>query len=149
MKNDPRNWPKLSETLTGPRGPGRCQDCGGSADDIVAWIECDERDQPTRVVVLLCKECGERIVGPHPRLYHALPENKPVPGAMPHLCLDCEFRKGLTCTHPDLKANGGPGLNLAVVQPLRGFVDGHKYRGPFENWPRRAEACQGRKVVGQ
>jgi hypothetical protein len=30
------------------------------------------------------------------------------------VCGDCPYRDGVTCKHPDLKANGGPGLEVKI-----------------------------------
>jgi hypothetical protein len=98
--------------------------------------------------VLLCATCSKRLIEPHPRLYHHEPKNKPVPGAMPHLCVGCRWQRDLECTHPKLTANGGPGLNIKVAQPARGFWDGRDSRGRrtggmFERWDTPATACEG------
>lgn len=159
MKTDPRKWPKLSETLTHERKPGVCQSCGiernrclgdtGAETWCTLWIECDHHDEPTRVVVSLCSSCSGRLIEPHPRLYRKVPENKPVPGAMPHLCTDCRFRTGLQCESPELKANGGPGLCIVYAEPVRGFIDGRgkdgkRTGGMFEHYRKPADECKGR-----
>lgn len=146
----PRLWPKLSETLPHERKPNTCQACGEVDGDVKLWLEHDEADRPTRTLVVLCDSCSKALIEPHPRLYHGLPSNKPVPGAMPHLCYDCKHRNGLDCRHPKLKANGGPGLNIAVAEPMRGFWDGRgkggrRTGGMMEIWPSRAQRCEGRE----
>lgn len=148
----PRPWPRLSETLSCERRPDECQCCGANyqARKLWLWLEHDENDRPTGTLVALCEACSRRLIEDHPRLYEKLPENKPVPGAMPHLCAGCEFRRGLMCSHPDLKSNGGEGLLIAVEPPLRGFWDGQgkngrRTGGVLEIWSRPATRCQGQK----
>lgn len=152
-------WPRLSETLNHQyRKPNTCQSCGRSPNSeaeqdagfIQAWIEHDDNDKPTSTVVLLCPSCSRRLIEPHPRLYgqdRAI--NKPRPGSMPHLCTDCAYRTGVDCTHPNLKANGGAGLNITVKLPSGGFWDGQDKQGRrtggmFEVWE-TAKACAGRE----
>lgn len=141
-------WPRLSVTLTQPRRPDACQSCGRAHPDLRAWRECDDRDQPQNVFVVLCAECSHQIIKPHPRLYDEVPANKPIPGLMPHLCTDCVHRKDLACMHPDLKANGGPGLMIVAPEPTRGFMDGtrggKRVGWMFEHWPRPAIDCKGK-----
>lgn len=158
MKDDPRQWPKLSESLEHPRNSTTCQSCGKTATAaewngmLQCWREHDHQDAPTGVVVMLCPRCAGSLIEPHARLYSREPANKPVPGAMPHLCPGCPHHDGaLACGHPLLKANGGPGLNMAVVQPLRGFADGTDKHGRrtgwrIEIWPSPASACSGREA---
>src|SRR5688572_33178922 len=85
-----REKPGLSETLTAPKSPDRCQSCGapeptpnGNVDATIQrfgltgllerWMECDPWDRDTHVVVVLCQRCSARLISPHPRLYKALP----------------------------------------------------------------------------
>lgn len=117
-----RAWPKLSETLTGEKRPDRCQGCGWDCD-LTRWQECDYQDNPTHVVVVLCLKCTEQLIEKHPRLYAPLHHYAPHPGSMV-LCEDCPFRSGVSCTHPDLKANGGAGLGVHFAEPTVVFVDG-------------------------
>jgi len=149
----PHPWPRLSESLTGPRQPDTCQSCGATnvqlvpsadpggemspiaADDTGAlharlrrvldaeergvhvWQERDDADQPEPIAVLLCPPCSARLIEPHPRLYYGLPFNEPFAGTM-GLCVPCRFRDGVRCTHPDLRANGGPGLIIQADTPI-------------------------------
>lgn len=110
------HWPKLSVDLTCDRHPCICQACGGDRRAGVLkmqrWIECDAHDKPTETLVFLCERCSKKLIGPHPRLYHQIYGDKPIPGAMHHLCGSCDFRRGLSCSHPDLKQNGGKGMNI-------------------------------------
>lgn len=143
-------WHRLSKALPAPRRPDTCQNCGRNDKQarLQIWRECDDRDQPQNIFVVLCEECTATLIKPHPRLYHDVPENKPIPGVMAHLCVGCKHRDGLDCKHPDLKANGGPGLLIVAPQPTRGFMDGTrggKRTGwMFEYWPGPATECKGR-----
>jgi hypothetical protein len=116
--------PRLSADLAGPRHPERCQSCGAARDlfgepvPLERWREHNEEDRPLRVLVILCGPCARRLIDPHPRLYAPVDRWAPWPGAMP-LCSDCTHREGLQCQHPDLKTNGGPGLELRFPQPSR------------------------------
>jgi len=170
----PHPWPRLSESLTGPKQPGLCQACGATnaqlipsadpggemsliaADDIAAlharlrrvldadergvhvWQECDDVDRPEPIAVLLCPPCSARLIEPHPRLYYGLPFNEPFAGTM-DLCAPCRFRASVRCTHPDLKANGGPGLTIRADTPMA--VPGRR-----RVYMRAATGCAGREV---
>ncbi len=91
-----------------------------------AWQEHDDEDRPEPIAVVLCRVCGRRLIGPHPRLYQELALNQPFAGVM-ELCVSCRFRNGVRCAHPDLKANGGPGL--AIPSPSFAHVCG-RLAGP-------------------
>ena len=147
-------WPRLSETLEGPRHPRFCQSCGAErppeasdeatpamgdesdeaaakADDkakadesfrlvkaaleppdgVYGWQEHDSHDEPEPIAVMLCTSCSDRLITPHPRVYSGIPRRAPFPGIM-DLCIDCRFRAGVTCTHPDRVSNGGEGLQI-------------------------------------
>ena len=136
-----RSQPGLSETLRGPVAPDRCQGCGADPDAAVVqlrrrygekrwkdvataraltgnspaalrrWIECDAWDRKTSTVVVLCPDCSDAFIEPHPRLYHPLSSDAPHPGCM-SICVDCVHRDGTRCTNPRAKANGGPGVML-------------------------------------
>jgi hypothetical protein len=115
-------WPKLSETLKPAVDMMSCQNCGKECD-IERWEECDSADQPTKVVIVICDECSDAIIEKHPRLYRRLHCYEPMPGSMA-CCLNCMERKGLTCSHPALKRNGGDGLMIAYPMPTVAFIDG-------------------------
>lgn len=110
-------WPRLSRTLTGPRDPRYCQSCHerGECSDLVRCLEADDHDQfPTPpVIVVLCHACYKKRIDKHPRLYDYIGAHDPLPGTMP-LCLDCRYRRQLTCNHPDQKHFGGPGLTITT-----------------------------------
>jgi hypothetical protein len=110
-----RQRPGLSETLTGPKHPEQCQSCGGPATE--RWIECDPWDQPTHTLIVLCEDCEERLIEPHPRLYRELEHNAPWPGAMA-LCVNCRHREGITCRCPLARWNGGPGMAVTCAKPV-------------------------------
>ena len=106
------SWPKLSETLP-HHTPGKCQSCnmGDSSPvfEAVYWQECDDQDQKTRQFIMLCQDCSDEIIEPHPRLYHEVSDVTPMPGAMP-ICLDCIHRDKMLCQCPKAQFMGGPGL---------------------------------------
>jgi hypothetical protein len=91
------------------------------------WVECDDNDNPELTKVLIvCKDknspCNKKI-GLHPRLYIEQPWGRGLPGQFMLLCGSCPYRKGFTCTHPKLKANGGEGLEAKIAN--------HPYRIHF------------------
>ena len=148
-------WPKLSECapvqgaawnlqLVRERGGGR------PSAQTAFWREHDDNDQPTGVVICLCRQCSDRLIEPHPRLYGQLDQNEPAPGAMPWLCEGCMYRNGLTCGCPDSKWNGGKGMGIVIKLPSRGFAcsRGHGCRS-IVSWPEPARSCEGRKVAGE
>lgn len=146
-------FPRLSLELPGPRDPEHCQACGraGAIDDnLVRWGECDDQDGLAAAppIVVLCRSCSNRLIEPHPRLYHELERFRPVPGAMP-LCVGCSYLEALRCKHPHLKANGGPGLQLTFPAPIEGFVCGrpHGRGGHFIDFTGPASKCAGRVVA--
>lgn len=134
-------WPKLSETLTGPREPGKCQSCGNEGTRW--WEECDESDRPTKVLVILCTPCEKKLIKPHPRLYCLTWTPCPWPGAMA-ICQNCTQRDGLRCTHPDLKANGGAGLLLQIPKGSPCHLNLGRGRGMFVTmYPYEPRVCAG------
>lgn len=151
-----QTWPKLSESLGALfLAPDRCQHCGVLVDDDDAsghaarerWIEHDEWDRPTAVVIVLCAPCAKRLIAPHPRLYAAMPRHKPHPGTM-MLCVGCRHRDGLRCAHPGARANGGAGVLVTSPAPLRAFMDGTR-NGRRTGWvaeiyPSAPTSCDGR-----
>lgn len=99
-----------------------CGVCGLTVDPadlpLTVWREHDERDKPiagTGAIVFLGAgtahaACKKRL-DDHPRLYA---EEAGAPGHFPGLCESCTNRRGLACSHPDLKANGGEGLRVSL-----------------------------------
>jgi len=158
---------RLSVDLPHPRRPDTCQACGaegaihgnsgcvgeygvGEVDagvlQLIRWHEHDERDNPQRIVVVLCKRCADRIIKPHPRLYAALQPFAPWPGAMP-VCVSCRHRAGLDCKHPDLKANGGGGLVMKFPQPQQVHLNIRGGGGGWRNFWRGPVTCEGREPI--
>jgi len=78
---------------------------------VYGWQEHDGRDEPEPIAVMLCTTCSKRLISLHPRVYSSIPRNAPFPGIM-DLCIDCRFRAGVTCTHPDRVSNGDEGLQI-------------------------------------
>lgn len=126
---------------------------GDCCDQFDAHRECDEWDRPipgTEAIVLLGYEhraCERRLLD-HPRLYL---EERGEPGWFPKLCGPCMHRDGFACKHPDLKANGGPGLAVRIQDNSSMFIcsrddDGHRSctRPTPEAWH-----CAGRRVLGE
>lgn len=148
-------FPRLSLELPGPRDPEHCQSCscaGAIDEDLVRWAECDDQDTLPEApsIVVLCRSCSDRIVIPYPRLYHELEQYRPVPGAIP-LCVGCQHLERLRCRHSDLKANGGPGLELRFPAPLQGFMCGrsHGRSGRFIQFYGPVSECAGRTEGGE
>jgi hypothetical protein len=172
----PTPWPRLSESLTGPKHPHVCQSCGreypvrlqftdplqeldaGRPQDIwgeiaqvldppkgvYGWQEHGDTDSPEPIVVMLCTTCSDRLIVPHPRLYRQLAPNEPFPGVM-ELCLGCRFRTGVRCTHPALKANGGPGLKIEIGPPDVAMVHGVRGGQKVILYRHPAKECAGRE----
>jgi hypothetical protein len=95
-----------------------CNLCGQSSAELRAHRECDEFDRPLDGVESLVFVAADhprclKLVDAHPRLYE---RHRGEPGAFPALCGPCTFRPigALSCTHPELKANGGPGLMIKL-----------------------------------
>jgi hypothetical protein len=139
-------FPKLSETLSGPKAPDRCQSCSAFlwGGDPWRWREHDDDDKPTPVVVVLCKDCSRQLVKPHPRLYAALQEFEHHPGSM-ELCQLCRNRDGVSC--PLSMALGGPGVAIAPA-PSKLFIRASKpsLSGLHISW-REARECSRREVL--
>lgn len=143
------------------KGPARpadpitaCNVCGQPSDSLYVWREHDELDQPLTGHEALVfvgndhKACIKTMEA-HPRLYA---ERRGDPGHFPLLCGPCTFRSGFGCTHPDLRANGGPGLSVQLSNMFKGaiFCGGRRGGGlgriPIVN---RAMSCAGQKVAGE
>jgi hypothetical protein len=148
-KSDPATWPKLSVTLPHKAHPHLCQNCESSRDLMVA-AECDGADQPTPTLIIVCRRCWETVVVPHPRLYHDLPVNAPIPGAMA-LCIDCVQRDGLRCRAA--KVNGGPGITVTAAKPMVVHIDGRdpktgkRFGRWLQDYSSPPSACTGRKTA--
>lgn len=117
---------RLSSELPHPRQLGVCQACGRTEDpreemSLRRWIECDDADQSTETLIVLCPECAGKIIDPHPRLYRAVPRHRPIIGAMA-LCVGCAHQADLRCVHPRRLANGGVGLRVDYPAPSVGIA---------------------------
>jgi len=119
---------RLSQELSGQRDLNHCHACDMlgeidciKSDSLERWLEHDDTDRPTATVVILCGDCSDRLIEPHPRLYRRMMLYEPHPGCMP-LCRPCQHREGISCTHEDLKANGGQGLGLTYPTPGEAIV---------------------------
>ena len=141
-------WPKLSEQLPGPVAPDRCQACQPSflppdaPPTLERWVECDDHDQPTDVVVMLCSSCAKRLIERHPRLYRPLWPNDPHPGAMA-ICVECTHRVGTRC--PLTRTNGGPGIRVTIAAPTVAHFNYGGGRGEFRKiYATPASACSRR-----
>jgi hypothetical protein len=94
-----------------------CNVCAKPSEKLGAHRAHDERDRPIaghRALVFIGDdhaECLKRMED-HPRLFDRVNGN---PGHFPRLCGPCVHRKGMACTHKDLKANGGPGLLIKLA----------------------------------
>jgi hypothetical protein len=107
-------WPRLTESLP-HRSAVACHRCGQVLPgkyDLHWWQEHDDRDRPEPRYVLLCNPCADKIIEPHPRLYRRTERNEPCPGVMLQ-CVCCKHLDGLRCRHPQMRANGGPGVAFA------------------------------------
>jgi len=115
------------------------------APSVYGWQEHDGHDEPEPIAVMLCTRCSARLIDPHPRLYNRIPPNAPFAGIM-ELCVDCRFRDGVRCTHPDLKANGGTGLVVDADPGAQAHVNLGGGRGAFLTIYREPpRACVGRQ----
>lgn len=147
MPSDPfPETPRLSVTLPGPRHLPMCQSCM-TTERLTKWLEHDERDRPEPIVVILCQRCARDLIAPHPRLYRELQAWEPTPGSMP-LCVNCRFVDDLACTHPKLKANGGPGLILTMPRPTEMHVcrSPRRLSGWIKIYHGPVSACEGRQL---
>lgn len=140
-----KNWGRLSEWAPNahPLKCGNCATTDPKDPPLRLWEECDEDDKPELRFVLLCKRCSDILVEKHERLYEPRDRNAPAPGAM-EICVDCAFRLKLRCTRT--KRAGGPGVLITAPQPMRGFIDGSKYRGPFAYYATPPTACSAKEV---
>jgi hypothetical protein len=151
------HWRRLSIDLKHERNPFICQSCGTTAltnyygsteiepEDVgfERWQEHDQQDRPQPIYLVLCKECSDRLIEPHERLYRPLGKWAPALGAM-RFCALCKFRDGLHCSHPDSKENGGPGLGLIMPKPTWAHLNYGGGKGEFRNiWLGPIKECSG------
>ena len=131
--------------LPRPKHPAKCQRCGAEHPvTLHRWQECDHNDEPENLVVVLCAVCSEEVIEQHPRLYMKLHKFAPWAGCM-EICVTCKFRNGVSCTHPKAKANGGPGVEVAVGKPVVAMCAGtrHGKRVGWREviWPHPPRSC--------
>lgn len=122
-----------------------CNVCAQPSTRLALWRECDERDRPTDRVVFVDAYDDDhaacrKAIDKHPRLYR---EETGLPGRFPALCGPCRHRRGDACTHPDLRANGGPGLNVSLHR-LNAIICG---RGGCHTPLKHAVDCRGRAIT--
>lgn len=109
--------PRLTEGVVCPPDRfDRCRLCGRAELDVVELVlyqECDLWDKPEPRFLLACRgKACLRCIDDHPRLYVSLNAQAGGPGHWRLICDDCDHRRGFSCAHPYLKANGGPGLEV-------------------------------------
>jgi hypothetical protein len=126
----------------------RCQLCGHASQDIVEftmWRECDDKDEPEPgSIIILCKGTAcMKALNDHPRLYVEVPWGRGGPGQFMLLCGDCPSRKGSSCQHPNLKANGGQGLEVKMHHGMAVQVCFSDGTGTRHGWPSPAVWCVG------
>jgi hypothetical protein len=126
-----------------------CAVCGRWSPEMGLWRECDERDQPiggAAAMVFIGADhpsCMD-FMQKHPRLYI---EQAGDPGTFPRLCGACTWRRGAACTHPDLRSNGGQGLEVVMDNAF--LAGGIVCVRPGTARPiRHAVECKGRQVPG-
>lgn len=157
MRSPFTKHPCLTETLTGPVHPNYCQSCGRRRFDIeeagellTLWIECNDYDRPAASrKLLLCSACDRTdatgkplpvgvkkggLIDRHPRLYHLPTHNAPVLGGMSQ-CGGCKHRSALSCTNPQAKANGGPGMPIQVSHMSHLYYGGSKGEWVYNHPP--------------
>lgn len=121
---------------------GVCNVCGQPSADLGLWVEHDTRDKPIKgtgayVYIARDHDACYKAMADHPRLYVEIMGG---PGHFAMCCGPCSNRDGWSCRHPDLKANGGPGL----LVHLRWSVPYGAIVCPPPPGPRaRAESCKG------
>jgi hypothetical protein len=130
---------KLSETLTHPREPGRCQACGGPST--IVWTEHDDDDKPTLTHVLLCGRCSDQLIEVHPRLYAAADRHAPIPGVLA-ICFDCDHRVGLVCGGAATLATPVPAMCRVCMRGRHGRRSGKWVK----LWPHEPRSCGGKAV---
>lgn len=142
-------YPRLSEDLP-LNDPRECAQCG-SGQELSVWQECDTADVPESIYIVLCERCADRLIDPHPRLYHRLAPNQPAPGVMP-ICLGCAHRAGNLCWSRQSLLRGGRGVRLDHPRPMVAFVDGtgkggRRMGGTMTMYPGIVFNCSGKELL--
>lgn len=99
----------------------QCEFCKAEADDIChfrMWQKTDAEDRPIDDYLIACRDCDSRIEEDS-ALFIEVPWGSGGPGKFMLVCGDCPHRDKFSCKHPDLKANGGEGLqvNFSAMTP--------------------------------
>jgi hypothetical protein len=140
--------PRLSESLRALEWPHRCQRCG-ALEGLVVWQEHDEGDRPESRYVVLCRECADRVIERHPRLYRELAPNEPAAGVM-RLCGYCVHQDAGRCRSPRARANGGQGLRFPGPDSTMHILysTGRGRRGQWlKTWSREPIECEGFELI--
>jgi hypothetical protein len=127
-----------------------CNVCGKPSDVLEVWRAHDERDNPIagdRALVFLGagdahEPCHVKLEE-HPRLFAQVRGHV---GHLPRLCGPCVHRRGLSCSHPEEKGNGGAGLRFRLDGMTGVICYGRKRGGCVPLDTRQAVECTGRTV---
>lgn len=98
------NWPRLSQTLRGPRAWGYCQACGGhfpganGFPGVNLWQEVGISGDTDVRFLWLCAACGPKHVPNAGRLYVREHVFAPFAGVQ-RFCADCAHCKEMDCKH--------------------------------------------------
>lgn len=140
------NTPALTALFVGmKKGDAieHCNVCGEAAVELELWRECDPWDKRIMEDAALVyvdpnhPACLKKIEK-HVRLYV---EDAGLPGSFPNLCRDCRYRDGVSCTHRDLKKNGGTGLRVTLAD--HGIIMCGRGSGGCSTPVRQARTCDG------
>jgi hypothetical protein len=90
-----------------------CDRSGGDICDYRMWQKTDTNDKPVDAYMIACTgaACRKRIDDDQ-ALFIEVPWGVGGPGKFMLLCGDCTHRDGFSCKHPNLKSNGGTGLEV-------------------------------------
>jgi len=93
-----------------------CSFCGHTSSDICEfrmWQRTDSQDKPIDAYIIVCQQaaCRKRI-DDDPMLFIEVSWGGGGPGKFMLLCGNCPHRQEYACKHPNLKSNGGPGLEV-------------------------------------
>lgn len=120
-----------------------CSRSGGDICEYRMWQKTDADDRPIDDYLITCKgeDCQQRI-DDDPMLFIEVSWGAGGPGKFMLVCGDCTHRDGFSCRHPDLKANGGAGLEVrfANLPIYNSFICGS---GGLLTVPAPASWCAG------
>lgn len=94
-----------------------CNNCGYKSDDICEYRMWLIQETNTYAIICTKKDC-QQYIDDHPHLFIEVPWSRGGPGKFMLLCGDCKYRDGFRCTHPDLKDNGGQGLEVSFRETI-------------------------------